>query len=97
MLILELLMQIVALGVHPLEMGPKLTGRRLSTWGVSSQPTTDSILMQLQGASAISQQTYTINHFFYANHELLSFIQESIYSRVSISFKKGLPNANIPK
>ena len=48
-------MQILVLGVHPLEMGPIPTGRRLPTWGVSSHPSMIGIPMQLQGAAATSK------------------------------------------
>ena len=62
MFFLESVMPILILGVLPSEMGPRPTGRRLPTWGVSSCPTMFGIPMQLQGAYATSQPLYAINH-----------------------------------
>ena len=56
MLILEFLTQILALGVQPSEIERRPIGRRLPTWVVSSRPTMINVPMQLQGASATSQQ-----------------------------------------
>ena len=48
-------MQILALEIRLLEIGPRPIGRKLSTWGVSSFPTMVGFPIQLQGASATSQ------------------------------------------
>ena len=79
-------------------MGPRPTGRRLPTWGVSSCPTMVGVFVQLQGAYATSQQK-TLQWFivFYnTNHTLASFIQKS-FSIGLQRLRKGLPSINMLK
>ena len=66
-------------GLHPLEMGPRLTGKRLPIWGVFSDQTIVGVLMQLQGASMTSQQNMQqINSFLGANTKTFT-IHAGIY------------------
>ena len=64
MLILEFMMKIVLLGLGPLDMGPRLIGRRLPTWGVSSRSTMVGIPMQLQSAPPTYQLKMQLIVFF---------------------------------
>ena len=59
--VIEFMTQILVLGVRPSEIVPRQTGRRLSTWRVSSRPTMVGVPMQLQGAYTTSQPKYSIN------------------------------------
>ena len=62
------------LGVHPLEMGPRLISRRLPTWGASSHPSIVGIPMQLQGTTTTFQlNIQQIIAFLYLNPQQKSF------------------------
>ena len=87
--ILEFLMQILVLGVHPSEMGCRPTGRRLLTWGVSSHPTIAGVPMQVQGASATSQPKIC--------NSLLHFIIQITGLCLLCKSSFGLPSKNMPK
>ena len=97
MLILELLMQILMLEACLLEMGPSLTGRKLTIWKVSFCPT---MVIFLCNYRTLQRHLYKIYkelfHFLYKSQTYITNARTYFcweYNR----FQKGLPNTNALK
>ena len=89
--IIELIMQILVVGVRSSEMVSRLTGRRLPTWGVFSHTTMVGICLTTGRSSPISTKIYSNSSH---NIAKISYLCKNFHATLKGYFLSYAQNTN---